>query len=293
LRSWEAAFDKISRREFVEVIESLDVSPPFDFDFKCHLSEVPEFISDVLDSEEIPLQKAFALPGRDVLYVGDTLACISKFLHVVESCRIHANRGALTWALVDAYHASILGARAICAQLGIMQYSVNGRTILVDFRPEFGSPQDSRKFRKNFGNLESPARFLVPQPKHLEQKHVWKLVGRMMRLCTTGTSDITTPCQKIEELSKSSPGAERNAVMYDSIGWRWRDDHTGTDRPPGLSDADINSRLFEVQANMELLDNIYLIVIDHLEAMSAKISLSLDSFPVGKLRSAESYILTS
>ncbi|MBB6010813.1 hypothetical protein HNR59_000158 [Aquamicrobium lusatiense] len=151
--------------------------------------------------------------------VRDTLMAASRFYHVIDCARAQVRRGAMTWAMVDSYHASLLGAKAMFALYGLFAYGVHDRTVLVDFRPEFGSIDDTKKFKKANKGVEYPIRVLIPKAKYLEQQDIWALVTRLCNI--TKTDELIG---RINESATSPLSAFRNATLYDSVAWHWPTD---------------------------------------------------------------------
>lgn len=212
-----------------QVLTAPAVSAPFEFQPSTAQSDVPDFLDANWDRVNSESNTIIDLPGRDINYVTDTLIAAAKFFHVVDCARSQVSRGAMTWAIVDSYHAALIGARLVSAMFGVLSYSVRGRTILVDFRPELGSVDDVKSFRKAAKGLNEPIRILCPQPKYLEQADAWALV---VRLCTIAEKDSAPEDVAILEALRATAGekvsAFRNAMLYDSISWEWPDDLSGT-----------------------------------------------------------------
>lgn len=290
MNNWEASFDKISRRGYSDVLESLDVQPPFSFSFLNAESDLPDFLESLIRERGIPCQDALEFPGRDVALARDSLICAAKFFHVLQACRAHASRGAVTWAVVDSYHAVFMGVRALCALLGVIPYSIGERTVIVDFRPELGSPQDSIKFRKSFGRFESPIRILAPNTKHLEQKHFWKLSERMLKHAISASDDDLTELKYLEAWSTSSPGAFRNQILYDPMAWRWRDDVSLLSCTCAKVDA-VLAKLVDVAEPMKALDLVHTELLKRLGSLAGRIGLPLEALPPAHLASPSPHVL--
>lgn len=227
MKDWASAGDKIRRRSFPHLIESLKIETPFAFDPENSFSEVPDFIETNWDSIKDSSDTIISLPGRDVNFTRDCLISIYKFFHVLECARSQFERGALTWMMVDAYHASLLGARSLCALFGVLSYSVKGRTILIDFRPEFGSVDDMKRFRKEYHRADNPIRVLQPAARLLEQKDVWTILKRICNVCER-LDGMTDALDKLSATAAKPLSQIRNQVLYDSVFWQWRADFSST-----------------------------------------------------------------
>lgn len=253
MRDWSAAGDRIRRRSALAVVRSLEVQTPFDFDPTSSASEIPDFLEQVWDG--LTLHDHVAdLPGRDVNFARDLLIAVTKFYQVSKCTEQRLASGALTWSLVDAYHAAFLGARAIAAMYGILTYTVRRRTILVDFRPELGSPDEAKRFRREHRGFDEPIRILRPTKALLDQSEAWKLLTRLAAI-TTDFEDERRFASDLSNLSKSPPNQLRNLLMYDSVYWTWPVDFGMVAPPAGWvednfdkSDPDVADLLTHLQA---------------------------------------------
>lgn len=293
MNSWEAAGNKVSRRSFAELADGLDVIPPFSFSFQDAISEVPDFLSDAIRERGAPCQSAVEFPGRDVALARDVFTCASKFLHVLQCCRAHALRGAVTWAVVDSYHAAFLGMRTLCGLLGVVPYAVDDRTIIVDFRPELGSPQDIHRFRSDFGRLTSPIRILAPTPKQMEQRHFWMLAGRLLRLARAASDADADTLDALEAAAKSSPGAFRNEVLYSPLAWRWRDDTAFLACSALAGSPYVLSKLNEADKEMGLLNEVYNLAQKYIRQWCGRVGLSIEALPPGTSLVGSPHILVA
>lgn len=223
MKDWSTASERIRRRTVLEIADSLAVESPFRFSAVNAQSDTPGYLDanwDILDDTQ---DYILSYPGRDANYVNDSLICVAKFWHVIERARANFDHGALTWTVVDAYHACLLGARAISALSGILSYTLRGRTVLLDFRPEFGSPDDRKAFRRAHGAVDEPVRVLRPQNRQLEQKDVWAVLKRVCALSTAADPNKAFYV-RISDFAGQPLSQPRNYVFYDSVAWLWRTD---------------------------------------------------------------------
>lgn len=219
MQSWDAAFKKLKKRS-PDVWKGLSVATPFEFDpsdpdafFSSYLQENPP------EDAEIVLDRV----DRDQLWAAEIVFTVQKFLHVFRLTRERAQSGNITWASTDAHHALILGARCFLTTLGVGICQGKNRVHLVDFRPESGTPQDQLKFTKQYKHIDNPLRVLTPNPKNMEQKLIFELFNRIVRLIKErGTQeDVLT---NLEELKLGAHKSERNKLLYHSNHWHWFDD---------------------------------------------------------------------
>ena len=220
---WDGVFQQIRRRSAADVRTDLDVAVPFLFDVQGQESDLPGYLDAQWDTLSGHENLIINLPGRDMNLVRDTLMAASRFYHVIDCARAQVRRGAMTWAMVDSYHASLLGAKAMFALYGVFAYGMRDRTVLVDFRPELGSVDDAKKFKKANKEVENPIRVLIPKAKYLEQKDAWALMTRLCNITQT-TLENAELIRRIKESAESPLSAFRNATLYDSVAWQWPSD---------------------------------------------------------------------
>lgn len=219
MQSWDAAFKKLKKRS-PDVWKELSVATPFEFDpsepdsfFASYLQENPP------EDAEIVLDRV----DRDQLWAAEIVFSAQKFLHVFRLTKERAQSGNITWASTDAHHALILGARCFLATLGVGICQGKSRVHLIDFRPESGAPQDQAKFKKKYKHLESPLGILTPNPKNMEQKQIFELFNRLVRLITERGARETI-LSSLEELKLGAHKSERNKLLYHGNHWHWLDD---------------------------------------------------------------------
>jgi hypothetical protein len=280
---WDGAFRNIRRRSVDDVLSSLEVSHPFNFDIVNDESDVPPYLEDNWEYISGDPSGLLPLPGRDLNFVRDILISSAKFFHVVGCARAQMTRGATTWAIVDAYHASLIGARLIAALFGVLSYGAKRRTVLVDYRPELGAPDDRRAFRREAKGLLQPVRVLCPQPKFLQQTDVWALVARVCAISKLDTED-PVDSRLLAELGRlvGEPiSAFRNTMIYDSVAWAWTDDLTPTPAGPALQQA----RLIDTEGAHALTLDVLSIIFEfckrHISRMGS--SIGFDPSPLSPM----------
>lgn len=236
MKDWNSAADQVRRRAFDDLIDSLEVDTPFLFDPVSSVSELPDYLDDNWSDLSLFQNHVIDLPGRDANLVRDTLIALCKFFHVLGCSRYQLQRGAMTWSIVDAYHASFLGGRAFCALCGVLSYTVRGRTVLIDFRPEFGAVDHVKRFRREFKRLDTPVRILQPTAKFLEQKDAWSLLQRVCNVIDKPNIEQVL-FSRFLDIPGKPVSRTRNKILYDSVFWQWRTDFSVPNgQPPGGGD---------------------------------------------------------
>lgn len=223
MKDWKSASNSIRQRSSKQIAESLTVEAPFTFNPVMTPSDTPAFLEANWESLGGAHHHIISMPGRDINLATDILITICKFWHVVESARVNHSRGALTWTVVDAYHACLLGARAVCALHGVLSYSLRGRSILIDFRPEFGRVDEMRTFNRNYRSIDDPIGILMPSSRQLEQKDSWGLLKRICDMVPS-SDPYKAELSVIAGFAKLPLSQTRNTILYDSVAWVWRQD---------------------------------------------------------------------
>lgn len=221
---------------------SIEVEAPFVFDAPTARSDVPDF----LDSEWSGLGQdpdvVFSLPGRDANFARDLLIGLSKFHHVLDCAERARVRGALTWTLVDAYHAAMLGGRVLSSFYGVLSYTIRGRTVLMDYRPELGSADDQKQFARDHRGVDGPVRLLRPAKEKLDQKEAWALLRRLSAINSTGRgSEDRHLADEISDVTRVALSSVRNRILYDSVYWTWNRDFDASEHDESLLAAAFSS----------------------------------------------------
>ncbi|MBB3996139.1 hypothetical protein GGR95_003807 [Sulfitobacter undariae] len=219
MKTWDAASSKIKKRKVI-VWQELSVQTPFEYDpsdpdayFSSFLEEnAPEAADIVLDRVD-----------RDRLWAAEIVVTTQKFLHVLRLTEGRAREGHVTWASTDAHHALLLGVRCFLATLGVGICQGRNRAHLVDFRPEKGRPQDEKAFKKQHRNVVNPLRVLTPTPKNIDQRQIFELFNRMLRVAVHEDSSKIL-VENLERLKLGAHKSERNRLLYQSSYWHWLED---------------------------------------------------------------------
>lgn len=284
MSKWDSSFQQLRRRCAADVYADMEITAPFLFDVKGQASDLPSYIESQWDELGHIDNSIIDLPGRDMNMVRDMLMAASRFYHVIDCVRAQVRRGAMTWAMVDAYHATLVGAKAMLALYGVFAYGVRGRTVLVDFRPELGSVDDAKKFRKANKSVEQPIRVLIPKVKYLEQQDAWALVCRLCNI-TPSSSEDANIVGRIKDAASSPLSALRNQTLYDSVAWQWPSDLAS----PRM---DVPSRLILIGAeneaqslSLEALSTLFEFVTEHIRRLGEAIDYDPEKLSRNFLRS--------
>jgi hypothetical protein len=239
---------------------------------------MPDFLDGEWGSIDGKTDIVMSLPGRDLNFTRDTLISLVKFYHVVECARAELQRGAATWTLVEAYHAALLGSRALSAIYGILTYSVRGRTLLVDYRPEFGSTDHRKSFKKEHREIENPIRILTPEKALLlEQRDSWALLERLCNI--TNNEESRKRIGGLKEICDLPLSRLRNSILYDSVFWMWRDEFALEEVDITVATSRISGDDEDVRNLADSLFSILKIATDYTKEFCEQIGFDLTLLP--------------
>jgi hypothetical protein len=131
--------------------------------------------------------------------------------------------GQPTWASLEAYHCSLVFCRAILGLLGIGFVRIRDTNCVVDLFP-VGSSKDARKrFHREFGPYDTPARlFFRKRGSLIEQSGMWAVLVRSLRVASLPQS--TEECRDIILNLESGFGRGRNDILYRNQPWPYAPD---------------------------------------------------------------------
>jgi hypothetical protein len=204
-------------------------------------------------------------PGKRASFAADAMSAFSKFYHVMGCSRLLMSSGAMTWSISDGYHTSMLGGRAVLASFGVLPYSFPGRTVLVDFFPEYGSKDQRNAFKKATKDITEPVRLLAPiSSPLLEQKELWRVVERIGNVAELDADEQGLFLQ-IVDLLKERPWTTRNQSLYDSVAWIWPSDIAMPSVPAPQQTTMLSTSGADIFAFSSFLDTIFDLV-EHYQA---------------------------
>lgn len=223
MKSWAAAGDRIRERRFNDLLNDAERDIGWGYDFTTYRSALPGFVQSILADNAGLAEDVVEFPMKQVLFVSEALTAITKFYHVLACACVSMDHGALTWSTVDAYHASLFGARALLATYGVVPYSLEGRTVLVDLWPEVGRHDYVKSFRKEYGHSTDLIRLMAPS-RQLTQGDLWALLKRLSNVADRGDEEQQERLRHLREIIDEKPWQSRHANLYDSASWTWPED---------------------------------------------------------------------
>lgn len=174
-------------------------------------------VSDVLETVG-PLADGFVKEHLLPAVVSEGLSLSLKAMRGWGSASAVLDFGCPSWSRLDYYHAALLGARSICAMLGVGMWSRDGVTWLIDSFPQDADIKRAGGQMPEAGKY--PALFRrIAQPT---QADYW---GLFLRICRVYGKDSLSPFfTHLENIDYKSISANRHAIVYKASGWAWAED---------------------------------------------------------------------
>tara|TARA_A100000171_G_scaffold44677_1_gene47710 strand:- start:801 stop:1823 length:1023 start_codon:yes stop_codon:yes gene_type:complete len=214
---WQTKVQKVRKRNLSKVCRGWLAHVPDIESPGCAPRETIGTIADINDAlNRVPIKGELIEPlnaSRDiVLHEGYYLA--HKAIHVEMSCARAVKQGFHTWAIVDAYQASLFALGSIMCLLGLTVERHNNDFILLDVwganphlvgdLPHTDYPQDQIHF----------IRF-----KTLDHYHKWALLKRTLRTLETDLPLVTFLNEALTGRDEKEFSKHRNNVHYISNHW--------------------------------------------------------------------------
>ena len=214
---WETKVDKVKGRSCVDILRGWlahvpDIgpagSPPREgigtiFAIDAILPSVPitgDLVTPISGARSGVLHEAYYL--------------LHKAIYVQITCAQSVRAGLHTWAVVDAYQASLFALSSLMCFLGITIERDGSDFILIDVWGA-SSPDEIRKQGlRGEGEVYQFVRF-----KTLDHFHKWALLKRMLRTLDGNFPLIVLLSEAINGRDDKDFARHRNRVHYDSDGW--------------------------------------------------------------------------
>jgi hypothetical protein len=165
-----------------------------------------------------PESSVFGFPGRSVSGLHDAIASAMRGAYVLGTARNCLAAGQATWASLEAYHCSLIFCRAILGLLGIHLIRIKDTNCVLDIFSEGTAREAQKKFRKQFGIYDDPARiFYRKRGALIEQSGMWALLVRALRVAALppGLDAAKDVILNIDE----GFGRARNDILYRNQPW--------------------------------------------------------------------------
>lgn len=138
-----------------------------------------------------------------------------KAIHVEILCAKAIQEGRHTWAVVDAYQASLFALGSILAFLGITMERHDSNFILVDV----WGVDSSVKKRKNSIDIGDIETYQFIRFKTLDHFHKWAILKRLLRTLDYKSSLVELVRAGLEPHDEKKFAQYRNQVHYNSDAW--------------------------------------------------------------------------
>lgn len=184
-------------------------------------------VSDVLETVG-PLSDGFVKEHLLPAVVSEGLSLSLKAMRGWGSASAVMDFGCPSWSRFDYYHAALLGARSICAMLGVGMWSRDGVTWLIDSFPQHADVKRAGAQIPETGKYPSLFRRIA----QTSQADYW---GLFLRVCRVyGKDSLSTLFSNLEGIDYKAISANRHAIVYSTSGWAWPDDVRATFLPDAL-----------------------------------------------------------
>lgn len=222
--SWESKIDRVRGRDcsvifpgwLAHIPEINPVGSPPREGISV-ISAVDEILPEVPVVGELVRHVAGARSG--VLHEGFYL--LHKAIHVQISCARSVRAGLHTWAVVDAYQASLFALNSILSFFGITIERSDNNFILIDVWGA-STPEEAKKQGLPKGEWEL---CLFLRFSALDHFHKWAILKRLLRTLDGGNTLATQLSEAVNNLGDKEFARHRNTVHYASNGWIAKDLH--------------------------------------------------------------------
>lgn len=219
--SWRPYWKSIEKRHWSDVKGALLSSVPDFGDRVMRPSPGVENLSTLAHLKDIRDPTVLAdAEGLRLNLLAEGVFLFQKCSHAQMAVARLAQLGMTSWALFNAYHSALLGAKASMSLLGVAFPKVAGVQLLLDTFPETRKVSSQSKLR----TAPSYSSFrIVRLPSQMDQRFVWEAFQRVIRV-TDGAWTSASNVQSIERLDWEAITPPRNAFLYKPQYWTTIDD---------------------------------------------------------------------
>ncbi|MEK7919215.1 hypothetical protein AAB988_16405 [Burkholderia contaminans] len=223
--SWETKVDRIQRRELNSVLRGWlahvpEIQPPGSPPREgiAAISAIDELLPRVPKTGDMiePVTGGRGVVLHEAFYLAH------KAIHVELLCAESVTNGLHTWAIVDAYQASLFALGSIFCFLGLTIERSDNDFVLIDV---WGSESSATN-----NNIQTE-RYHFLRFKTLDHFHKWAILKRLIRTLDSDTPLVRLLREAIDGQDDKQFARHRNTVNYDSSGWLAEDllavDHAG------------------------------------------------------------------
>ncbi len=162
------------------------------------------------------------MPGLREYVFREGVYLLHKAFHVTGCAENGVKRGYKTWAINDAYQASLFGAKAILCFCGIALAELNSKAVLVDIWPK---EHDTNKRRRQKLRLPAdPAIQFTRLNMKFEHRHVWAIFQRLLNVFDMGVWQDTY-VRALSRVEVRDFAKQRNDLHYKNYWWLFDDLH--------------------------------------------------------------------
>lgn len=160
------------------------------------------------------------LEGLRSLVFSEGLFLLHKAVHVLGNAETDLAKGIKTWAISEAYQASLFAIQATANFMGVALGQIQGNYFLIDVWPE-----KIREHNKEPRNIDKEGKVLCQiqlAAENISHKHFWLLYQRLIRICRVNfwPKDLVGVLSNID--TKLIP-KQRNTIHYSNSRWIFSD----------------------------------------------------------------------
>ncbi|WP_186272013.1 hypothetical protein [Burkholderia gladioli] len=155
-----------------------------------------------------------SLGGDRSSVLHEALYLAHKAIHVQISCANAIRNGLHTWAVVDAYQASLFALGSVMAFLGLTVQRHENDFIVIDVWPDAGDVQKISKKIRGENDFYHFLRF-----RTLDHFHKWAMLKRLLRTMESESRLVVLLRDALAERDDKEFARHRNVVHYQSAGW--------------------------------------------------------------------------
>lgn len=214
---WETKVDKVKGRSGVDILRG----------WLAHIPEIApagspprEGISTIFAIDAIlpavPITGDLVTPvaGARSGVLHEAYYLLHKAIHVQMTCAESVRAGLHTWAVVDAYQASLFALSSLMCFLGITIERDGNDFILIDVWGASSAEEIKKQGLKGESEVYHFVRF-----KTLDHFHKWAILKRLLRTLDGNFPLIVLLNEAINGRDDKDFARHRNRVHYDSDGW--------------------------------------------------------------------------
>lgn len=183
----------------------------------CELAELISLQDELHEVGKGPKDIPGNISGLPASILKQGLFHLQKAAHVLNGAQIHIDKGMPSWSLSSAYHSAFCAVNGILNLLGIAFVNTNRGGFLIDVWSD-ALGRGNRKRTPPYNTR------LQKTPGRLEQKNVWQVFQRILRINPFSDNIISEDwINAILALDRTDFSRIRNTIHYRTANWPYDD----------------------------------------------------------------------